>query len=151
MLGLLTAVLIGLAIYRGVVHLNLSVFFRFTGAALIIIIIIIIIIAAGVLGYGVHDLQGAGILPGLNTLAWDIEGYRVTAWYGTLIKGIFNLGPRMTALEVLTDVGYLVPTMFLFWRPVGPVEVAAPKATATDVSEVTMVSARSSAVSETSA
>ena len=147
MLGLLTAVLIGLAIYRGVVHLNLSVFFRFTGAALIIIIII----AAGVLGYGVHDLQGAGILPGLNTLAWDIEGYRVTAWYGTLIKGIFNLGPRMTALEVLTDVGYLVPTMFLFWRPVGPVEVAAPKATATDVSEVTMVSARSSAVSETSA
>jgi high-affinity iron transporter len=114
LLGIVTAVLIGLLIYRGVVHMNLSVFFRLTGAALIVI-------AAGVLAYGVHDLQEAGILPGLHTLAWDIEGYRITSWYGTIVKGVLNLGPQMTVLEALTYVTYLFPTMLLFLRPLAPV------------------------------
>lgn len=110
-LGIFTAVLIGMLIYRGTVRMNLSVFFRFTGVALIVI-------AAGVLAYGVHDLQEAGVIPGLDTLAWNIEGYRVTSWYGSIIKGIFNLGPQMTVLEVAAYVGYLIPTMTLFLRPV---------------------------------
>jgi high-affinity iron transporter len=120
LLGIVTAVLIGLLIYRGVVHMNLSMFFRLTGAALIVI-------AAGVLAYGVHDLQEAGILPGLRTLAWDIEGYQITSWYGTLVKGVFNLGPQMTVLEVLTYVGYLIPTVSLFLRPLHPVNADAPE------------------------
>ncbi|MEZ5381543.1 MAG: iron uptake transporter permease EfeU [Microthrixaceae bacterium] len=126
-LGIATAVVIGLLIYRGTVHLNLATFFRVTGAALIVI-------AAGVLAYGVHDLQEAGILPGLNTLAWDIEGWEITSWYGALMKGIFNIGPQMTVLEVLTYVAYLVPTMVLFWRPVaepGRSTQSAPDAAAT--------------------
>ena len=112
-LGIGTAVVAGVFIYRGTVRMNLAVFFKFTGAALIVI-------AAGVLAYGVHDLQEAGIVPGLNTLAWDLQGYDVTSWYGTLVKGIFNLGPQMTVLEVITYVGYLVPTMFLFLRSPQP-------------------------------
>jgi high-affinity iron transporter len=76
------------------------------------------VIAAGVLAYGIHDLQEAGVLPGINTLAWDIEGYRVTSWYGSIIKGVFNLGPQMTVLEVVVYFAYLVPTMVLFLRPV---------------------------------
>jgi high-affinity iron transporter len=110
LLGILTSAIIGLLIYRGAVNLNLSAFFRYTGVALIVV-------AAGVLAYGIHDLQEAGILPGLDTLAWNIEGYRVTSWYGTLVKGIFNLGPQMTVLEVLTYAVYLIPTMVLFLRP----------------------------------
>lgn len=112
-LGILTAVGIGLLLYRGTVHLNLSVFFRVTGAALIVI-------AAGVLAYGVHDLQEAGVLPGLDNLAWDIKGYEITSWYGAVVKGVFNLGPQMTVLEVFTYVAYLIPTMILFLRPVQP-------------------------------
>ena len=108
-LGIGTAVVAGVFIYRGTVRMNLAAFFKFTGAALIVI-------AAGVLAYGVHDLQEAGIVPGLNTLAWDLQGYDVTSWYGAVVKGIFNLGPQMTVLEVITYVGYLVPTMFLFLR-----------------------------------
>lgn len=110
LIGITTAVVIGALMYRGTLRMNLSVFFRFTGAALIVI-------AAGVLAYGIHDLQEAGILPGLTTLAWDIDGYDATGWYGTLIKGIFNLGPQMTVLEVLTYVAYAVPTMARFLRP----------------------------------
>jgi high-affinity iron transporter len=120
-LGILTAIGIGLLLYRGTVHLNLSAFFRITGAALIVI-------AAGVLAYGVHDLQEAGILPGLDNLAWDIKGYEITSWYGALVKGIFNLGPQMTKLEVFAYVAYLVPTMYLFLRPVAPRATATPTA-----------------------
>lgn len=112
-LGIGTAVVAGVLIYRGTVRMNLAAFFKFTGAALIVI-------AAGVLAYGVHDLQEAGIVPGLNTLAWDLQGYDVTSWYGAVVKGIFNLGPQMTVLEVITYVGYLVPTMFLFLRSPQP-------------------------------
>jgi len=109
-LGILTAVVMGVLLYRGVVSMNLAVFFKVTGAALIVI-------AAGVLAYGVHDLQEAGILPGIDTLAWDVDGWEITSWYGALLKGIFNLGPQMTVLEIVTYMGYLIPTMFLFLRP----------------------------------
>ncbi len=122
-LGLGTAVLVGVLLYRGVVSMNLAVFFKFTGAALIVI-------AAGVLAYGVHDLQEAGVLPGIDNLAWNVEGWQITSWYGALLKGIFNLGPQMTVLEVITYVAYLVPTMFLFLRPVS----STPSSTNTDAS-----------------
>lgn len=109
-LGIVTAVVMGVLLYRGVVSMNLTVFFKVTGAALIVI-------AAGVLAYGVHDLQEAGILPGIDNLAWDVDGWEITSWYGALLKGIFNLGPQMTVLEIVTYIGYLIPTMVLFLRP----------------------------------
>jgi high-affinity iron transporter len=111
LLGLATAVFIGVLLYRGAVHMNLAVFFKVTGAALIVI-------AAGVLAYGIHDLQEAGTLPGIDNLAWNIEGYQITSWYGSIIKGVFNLGPQMTVLEVVVYFAYLIPTMVLFLRPV---------------------------------
>ena len=110
-LGLATAIAIGVGIYQGAVHMNLARFFRFTGAALIVI-------AAGVLAYGVHDLQEAGFVPGLDNLAWDIQGWEVTSWYGTIVKGVFNVGPQMTVIEVVVYFAYLIPTMYLFLRPV---------------------------------
>ncbi len=107
-LGVATAVLLGYLMYRGALRINLTRFFTWTGAFLIVV-------AGGVLSYGVHDLQEAGILPGLNNLAFDVSAtIPPTSWYGTLLKGIFNFSPATTWLEAAVWVAYVVPTMTLF-------------------------------------
>jgi high-affinity iron transporter len=107
-LGLVVAVLLGYLTYRGALKINLSKFFRWTGAFLIVV-------AAGVLAYGVHDLQEAGFLPGLNNLAFDVsEAIPPGSWYGTLLKGVFNFSPATTKLELAVWLLYLVPTMTIF-------------------------------------
>ena len=109
-LGILTAVALGYLIYRGAVKINLRTFFQWTG-------VFLIVVAAGVLAYGVHDLQEAAILPGLNTLAFDVsDTIAPGSVVATLLKGIFNFSPASTILEVVAWVSYLVPTMWLFVR-----------------------------------
>ena len=75
-LGLATAVVLGYLLYRGAVRINLTRFFTWTGAFLIVI-------AAGVLGYGIHDLQEAGILPGPRTTWPSTSPARSTRAAGT--------------------------------------------------------------------
>ena len=110
-LGVATAIMLGWLLYKRAVKLNLSRFFLWTGAGLAVV-------AAGVLAYGVHDLQEAGWLPGLNTLAFDVSAQIPPgSWYGTLLKGIFNFSPQTTVLEAIVYVAYLVPVLILFLRP----------------------------------
>lgn len=125
LLGIGTAVVLGWLIYRGALRLNLSTFFTWTGAALIIV-------AAGVLAYGIHDLQEAGILPGLNTLAFDVSEYiPPTTWYATLLKGTINFTPATTVLSAIGWLAYVVTVMTLFVRKVRtPKPVAASPAPA---------------------
>jgi high-affinity iron transporter len=107
-LGLVVAVVLGYLIYRGALKINLSRFFAWTGAFLIVI-------AAGVLAYGVHDLQEARFLPGLNNLAFDVSAaIPPTSWYGTLLKGVFNFSPATTVLEAAAWLLYFIPTMTIF-------------------------------------
>jgi high-affinity iron transporter len=111
-LGIATAVVLGYLLYRGAVKINLTKFFTWTGAFLIVV-------AAGVLGYGFHDLQEAGILPGLNSLAFDVSGHiDEGSWYGALLKGVFNFSPQTTWLQAGVWTAYLVVTMTLFLRGV---------------------------------
>jgi len=106
--GILVAIVLGYLIYRGVVRINLTRFFTYTGAFLIIV-------AAGVLAYGVHDLQEAGVLPGLNALAFDVSAsIPPSSWYGTLLKGVFNFSPATTWLEAIVWVTYVAVVMSIF-------------------------------------
>jgi len=107
-LGIATAVVLGYLIYRGALTINLSRFFTWTGAFLILV-------AAGVLSYGVHDLQEAGILPGLGSVAFDVSGaIDPTSWYAVLLKGVFNFSPVTTKLEAAVWLLYVVPTAIAF-------------------------------------
>jgi high-affinity iron transporter len=107
-LGLVLAMVLGYLIYRGALKINLGRFFTWTGAFLIVI-------AAGVLAYGVHDLQEAGLLPGLNNLAFDVSGViPPTSWYGTVLKGVFNFSPATTVLQAVAWLLYFIPTLAIF-------------------------------------
>ena len=117
-LGLLTAVVLGYLLYRGGLRLNLRVFFLWTGAALIVV-------AAGVFGYGFHDLQEAGVLPGLNAVALEPATFfadfgRAGQWAQTIVQGVLNITPKITILQLVMWAAYLVPVLYLFLRPTGP-------------------------------
>ncbi|MER6370828.1 iron uptake transporter permease EfeU [Streptomyces mirabilis] len=112
-LGLATAVFLGWLFYRGALKINLAKFFTWTGGMLVVV-------AAGVLAYGVHDLQEADWIPGLRNLAFDISGtIPPDSWYGTLLKGVLNFQPDPTVLQVTVWALYLVPTLAIFLAPVG--------------------------------
>jgi high-affinity iron transporter len=124
-LGLLTAALLGYLLYRGGLRLNLKRFFMITGAALIVV-------AAGVFGYGFHDLQEASIVPGLSTLAFEPSSWfggmgEVGRWLQTALQGVFNLTPQVTVLQAVAWTVYVIPVMFLFLRPSKPAVAAAPR------------------------
>jgi high-affinity iron transporter len=109
--GLALAVLLGWLLYRQAVRIDLRRFFTWTGAALVAV-------AAGVLAYGVHDLQEAGVLPGLHALAFDVRAQvPPDSWYGTVLKGTLNFSPATTWLELAVWVAYVVPVAVLFLRP----------------------------------
>jgi high-affinity iron transporter len=110
-LGIGVSVLLAFLTYRGAVRINLGKFFSVTG-------VLLIFVAAGILAYGMHDLQEAAILPGLHTLAFDISDIMpADSWYGVLLKGIFNLSPQTTVLEAAVWVGYVVVVLTSFLLP----------------------------------
>jgi high-affinity iron transporter len=111
-LGILAAVALGWLISRGVVRIDLSKFFGWTG-------VLLIVVAAGVLSYGVHDLQEAGALPGLGSLAFDVSAaIPPDSWYGTLLKGTLNFSPATTWLEAAAWIAYTSIVLTLFVRAI---------------------------------
>ena len=89
-------------------------------------------VAAGILSYGIGALQTVGWLPGLSHKAFDITGwFDWSAWYGELLRGIFNVTPTPTVLQLAGWITYLVIVLGLFLRPVA----TQPKAPTTDTTE----------------
>jgi high-affinity iron transporter len=123
-LGLLTATALGYLIYRSAIQINLAKFFQYTGAGLVVV-------AAGVLAYGLHDLQEAGWLPGLTSTVFDVSAQvPLSSWYGALLKGAFNWNPAPTHIELTAWAVYLVTVMTAFlW----PARSTAPKPAASTV------------------
>ncbi|WP_446218496.1 iron uptake transporter permease EfeU [Micromonospora sp. IBHARD004] len=133
--GIATAVVLGFLLYRSALKINLSKFFTWTGALLILV-------AAGILKYGVHDFQEAGVLPGLNNHAFDISSVLdPSTWYAALLAGMFNITATPSVLEMVAWVAYAVPVLALFLRKpaapaapatAAPANPAKPAATPTD-------------------
>lgn len=119
-LGILVSLVLGYLIYRGIVSINLSKFFTYTG-------VFLIIVAAGVLSYGVHDLQEAGLLPGINSFAFDVSSaVPPSSWYGTLLRGTINFSPATTWLQAIAWLAYLVPVLTTFIVMIRRQQSAAP-------------------------
>lgn len=122
--GILIAVALAWLLYRGALRFDLGKFFKITG-------VLLVFVAAGVLGYGLHDLQEGAFLPGLSTLAFDASGVLPeTSWYGTLLKGVFNYSQQTTALQAIAWVAYVAVVLPLFLRPTRPRDHATTAASA---------------------
>ena len=125
--GLVLAAGLCWALYRRVLKINLTRFFTWTGAGLIVI-------AAGVLGYGLRDLQEGNVLPGGSAFAFNLGGsIDASSWYATLVQGVLNLTTEMTWLQIVAYAGYLALVMTLFVqgvRPAKPTPAAAEPAAA---------------------
>ncbi len=132
LVGIAVAIVIGYLMYRGMVRVNLGVFFAWMGTFLVIV-------AAGILAYGIHDLQEAGVLPGpfsghpitptdMRTgdvlvgptdgpfwmasfpfgWAFDLTGsIDPSGFAGALLKGIVGFTPQMSWLQVTAWAIYL--------------------------------------------
>ena len=110
-IGLAVAAGLGVVVYKGAVRINLAKLFLWTGVALIII-------AAGVLSYGVHELQEAGILPDgafFGDHPFDVSGaIPADGWLGSILHGTIGFTPSPTWLQLITWVAYLAIVMPLF-------------------------------------
>lgn len=112
LLGIAVAVLLGYLLYRGAISIDLTRFFTWTG-------VLLVFVAAGVLAYGFHDLQEAGVLPGLHAYAFDVSDViGPGTWVGTLLKGTLNFSPQTTWIEATVWLLYVVPVLALFVRRV---------------------------------
>ena len=109
-IGLLTAVAIGIGLYRGGVRINLARFFRITG-------LVLVFVAAGLLATAVHTAHEAGWLNGLQgqalDLSWLVKPGTVS---GSLLTGMLGLQPQPTVGEALVYVLYAVPmALYVLW------------------------------------
>jgi len=112
LVGIVAAVVVSYLIYRGLVRINLSRFFTWTG-------LFLILVAAGVLSYGVGDLQEAGLIPGGDLQAFSLATViPPTSWYGTILGGLFNFTPEPTWAQFIAWLGYLIAVTLLFLRQV---------------------------------
>lgn len=109
--GLVLAVVLGVLIYQGAVRINLRIFFAVTGYFLIVV-------AAGIVAYGIGDLQEAGLLPGHTSHAWDLSSYLPANtsplhWLYVLLEAMFQLNLQPSVLQVVGWCLYIVPTLVL--------------------------------------
>ncbi|MHA2072596.1 MAG: FTR1 family iron permease, partial [Candidatus Thorarchaeota archaeon] len=110
-LGLLIAVVLGLGIYQGSLRISLRSFFKWTSAFLILV-------AAGMIAYGIHELQEAGLLLIGPIEVWNINppalpdgSYPLLhdkGLIGGLLKAMFGYNGNPSFLEVTGYVLYLL-------------------------------------------
>ena len=114
--GLLVAVVIGWLIYTGAARINLSIFFNITG-------LLLIFVAAGIVSYGIGDLQESSVLPGWGIPIYDITAYldgsvyswlTTSSWWWTLLEAMFNVNASPTHLQLIGWVLYTVIILPLF-------------------------------------
>ncbi|MCW2541717.1 MAG: iron permease [Frankiales bacterium] len=105
-LGLIVAIVIGIAIYRGGVKLNLAKFFKFTGAVLIVV-------AAGLVMTAFHTAHEAGWVLIGQAQAVDLTAViRPGSVQASLLTGVLGIQPQPVVIELIAWFAYLVPMAF---------------------------------------
>jgi FTR1 family protein len=110
-LGIAVAIVIGLAIYRGGVKLNLARFFRVTG-------VVLALVAAGLVASTLHTAHEAGWVNFGQEQALDLTWLVVPGtWTAALLTGMLGLQPQPTNVEVIGYLLYAIPAITYILLP----------------------------------
>ncbi len=111
LLGLIIAVGIGFAIYKGSMRLNLARFFRWTG-------LFILVVAAGILANSVQALHEAGLWNHFQTVVFDISSILpMDGPTGSVLAGMFGYQDAPTVSVLTVYLAYLIFALVLFFLP----------------------------------
>ena len=101
--GIAVAVVIGVAIYRGGVRINLGRFFTVTG-------LVLVVVAAGLVSFALHTAHEGGWVnfgqAQLVDLSWFVRPGSITS---ALVTGVLGIQPQPTVIEGIGWMLYLVP------------------------------------------
>ncbi|MHA1614768.1 MAG: FTR1 family iron permease [Candidatus Thorarchaeota archaeon] len=117
-LGLSLAVVLGIGIYKGSLRISIGSLFKWTS-------IFLILFAAGMIAYGIHELQEAGLLLIGPIEVWNINppllpdgSYPLLhdkGAIGGLAKALFGYNGNPSALEVVAYAIYLAVAFTYLW------------------------------------
>ena len=119
-IGLGIAVVMGLGIYQGSLRISIKKFFNWTS-------VFLVLFAAGMIAYGVHELQEAGLLLIGPIEVWNINppvlpdgSYPLLhdkGAIGGLAKALLGYNGNPSALEVVAYVSYLlIVSLYYMYR-----------------------------------
>jgi high-affinity iron transporter len=110
-LGLSIAVILGVGIYKGSLKISMKALFKWTS-------IFLILFAAGMVAYGIHELQEAGLLLIGPLEIWNINppllpdgGFPLLhekGLIGGMLKALFGYNGNPSALEMVAYIVYLI-------------------------------------------
>jgi len=104
-LGILLAVVVGVAIYRGGMRINLARFFTATG-------LVLVVVAAGLMAFAAHTGAEAGWIDVGQAQLVDLSAFvRPGSVQSALLTGVLGIQPRPTIIEGAAWAAYLVPAV----------------------------------------
>ena len=118
-LGVIAAVVLGYLFFISTRKLNIKKVFSISS-------VLLIFFAAGLFSHGVHELEEAGILPGIISPVWDINPVlNIEGSYpilhekgivGGFMKGLFGYNADPSLMEILAYLSYFGVIFFLYRR-----------------------------------
>jgi high-affinity iron transporter len=110
-LGLICAAVLGWAVFKGGMKINMRRFFRWTGA-------FVILVAGGLVASSLNEFHEAGIWNYLQTTAFDLSTVLPSdGLIGTLLGGLIGYRDAPSVGEVLAYLGFTIPALILFLLP----------------------------------
>ncbi len=108
--GLGIAAILGMALTRGLLQLDLRRFFLMTS-------FLLILIAGGLVAHGVHELNEAGWIPTIIDHVWDLNPwFNETSTFGQFMTALFGYNANPSLSEILAVVIYFGTLVFYLLR-----------------------------------
>ena len=108
-LGLVTAAFLGWLLFKSSLKLNLKQFFQITN-------ILLVLFAAGLVGYGIHEFNEAGLIPALIAPIYNINHLLDDQGaFGLLLKALFGYNGNPSLSETIAYLGYFISLVLVLW------------------------------------